>query len=730
MSDTVKDWLEDLDEQQRREAKERLDALDVDTMDDLTDRVREAMEYDVRSDQFSEDDYEQMVQEVWEDIRELFNYPMVRDVQTTSSLLDGTTAAYRFEENMITVSTMFMDRLALQLEEQYDDPDRIEEEMHELTGAIEKHEVGHYTEFPRDLKNWLVLLKRAEDRFGSENAGTILNLYADRVDEASIIQSGLGGEDIQKLWKTMIDADESYYDEIGEEPPSVNRNRLMASIYQEIFPALPGMFEPTETEQDYLEDLTGLNYLPGLDAEQRADSITDQTADDEDEGLSTIEQIDVSPLRWHERNLIAFGEILEELYENELSAENAPHLPGQAGEAGDHDDGEGRSMPGAPGDLDKPGPLRPFGGEGLEGLPNDLLNDALDRVLREEGRGRYRDIREWLDEKVDGFDDRYEADEDGEGTNAGAGIGHADFDIDPSDIPFYKRWASQFPLYIADKPMTTDESVQYRSGRKSYEIGDDIQETNIFASLGLIGTPGVSQLDETEAGQVPDEEYGTPDLIVGIDSSGSMEDPSAHMDNPNNASEAVLASYILGMNYFANRSDVGGYNFSTNMAFKKPDRELDEFYELMAGYWGGGTVVDTEKLEEFIAGMSHLDDVVFTDEEDYEDLVNRMPKQYQDRFTEKDVDINIHEVAGTYERLDHVLITDGMLGNMEETIGYMNEISDYTRNYVFLTGDDQYERWQDLQLENTWLFKATEEDDLTNLAVGLSQDLHDTEDYN
>lgn len=728
MSDRLQDWLDSLDEHQRRQVEEQLDEENIEDFDDVKDEVREMLSYDVESEHFDAQDYDDIVTDVWPEVRRRFNKPMIRSVETTDSLLDGTTAAYKFNENEVTVSTMFMDRLAQQLAEEYEDPDQVEDELYDLTAAIEKHEIGHYTEFPRSMKNWLILLKRAEDEFGEQNAGTILNLYADRVDEASLIQSGIGGEDIQQLWKTMVDSDESHYEAIGEKPPEVNRDRVMASIYQEIFPDLPDVFEPTETEQQYLDEFTSINYLPGLAAEKRSEKLEEH--EDQNPHLEEAQR-DIAPLRWHERNLLLFGNILQDMYEEAIQdheQDNGAGLPMPGNnDMGDEDDASGQQP--IPTDMDKPGPLQPYGGEDLDGIPHDMLDDALDDILREEGRGRYKDIREWLEEKVDGYDDRYRSGGDEE-NGEGAGIGHAEFTMHDDSIPFYRRWADQFPLHITEKPMTRDESAQYRSGRKSYEMGDKLSDTNIFGSLGIIGTPGISQVDEREAGEVPVEDHGIPDLMVGIDSSGSMPhpDPDGHQD-PDHASYGILAAYILGKNYFANGSDVGGYNFSTNMAFKKPDRELDEFYSVMTGRWGGGTVVDTDKLEDFVAGMDHLDDVVFTDEEDYEELINRMPKEYQEKFQEKDIDVNIHEVGGTYERLDHVLITDGMLGNIQETIGYMNEISEYTRNYVFLTNEQQYERWQDFELENTWLFKATEEQDLANLAVGLSSDLHEAHEY-
>lgn len=634
-------------------------------------------------DDWTREDYEALVEEQWPRIREQFNFPMVKRIRMTDEedQLRYDTAAYSWDENEIIVSDTFLQEMHERIADTArSDPDQ---GLERFVGALEKHEVGHYTHFPRRLSDHIVYTKRAHDRFGDKLGPHIYGIYQDVVDEMHVLRSGIGGEDIQDLRHLVTDDPDTYDGDSGY----VDVHRLMLGIYQESFPDLPEKVEPTEAEEDYLGELLRINYL---DQERRH----------------------------QERNLVMFGTILEDLLQSQQ--DNQPGGSGDAGDEGQTGDGYGGACPEDRGKADEE---KPFGGPGLEGIPQEELDRALDEILQEDGRGKYEEIKEFLESVREEYTDRFDR---GTGTDEdaqGIGLGRADLSLNEDDVPFYRRWASQFPVYIAERPVETDESQTYRSGRKGYELGDPINDINPFASRGAFGLPGVSQVDLEEAGTVPAEDKGIPDLLVGLDSSGSMPHPSTGRGAPDQSSYAVLAAFVLGTNYYDNGADVGGYNFSTDMAFKAPDRDLDTFEHLMAAYWGGGTFVNTAKLEEFVGTMDDFDDIVFSGDEDYEQALERIPEQQRDEVVGKDVDVSIDEVQGNYGRLDHVLITDGGLANKAETLQYINDIGEYTRNFVFLTGDRQYKEWKELEVENTFVYRATDEDDLMDLSLGVAKDM-------
>lgn len=620
--------------------------------------------------------YETVLADVWPEIRRAFNYPLVARVRLT----DGTSSPDRSGDGTgRDASGAEIARLggtsggagyrwdANELVVSVTHLDRLapadEAELERLLRPLLKHELGHYACFPRELFRHLLYLDRARTAFGDGLGPSYYAVYADVCDDLRLLESHVAGEDLLRLRRRTA---ESLPDDGTLSAPrraAIRRvQRLMLGLYQATFADLPSVVEPTDAEARYVDRLGDIRYL--------------------DDGTGT-----------HERNLVLFGNVLSDVLSD---------LPRSAL------DGLG-----TPEDRGKARGERPFSGDAVERIPDARLDDAVSAALLEDGTGAYERLADFLEDRA-GFADPYDREAGG-----GAGLDRADLERNDDRVPFYRRWASGHPVFVADRPQSVEEAGHYRRGRRRYEPGDPLREVNPFASLGLVGVPGVSQTDVFSEGTAAVERPGVPDLLVGIDSSGSMPDPAVE-------SHAVLAAFVLAETYYRSGADVGGYNFSADVAFLPPGRDLDTLHALLCARWGGGTLLDWETLTGFVGRMDRLDGVVLSEESDHEAALERLAADDVQRNPGPDSPPGssaVPEVDPTFETVDHVLVTDGELANEEEAAGFLEGVSEHARNLLFLTDDSRYEAWAGRDIPETWVYAAADPEDLVALAVGQGRRL-------
>lgn len=520
------------------------------------------------------------------------------------------------------------------------------EDREAVVGALLKHEVGHYALFPRELSHHLRYLQRAEEVFGEERGYRYYARYADTCVELRLLKHRIGGEEILRYRHsaaTAWAADESLSDPEREARRRIGR--LLVALYQETFPDLPTVVSLPDREAAYLDRLREIDYFA--------------------DGPEV-----------HEGNLVRFGHALETALAD---------LPGDAlaGLATPEDRGK------SPGE-------RPFAGDAVDRIPEAELDSALSDALAED-EWVYDRLKGYLERRAD-FEDRYEAEQGG-----AAGLDRGAIERHDDEIPFYRRWAAEFPVYPTPTRQVEQETDLYRAGRKTFELGDPVDRLNPYASLGVLGVPGVSKVDRFDEGTVTTERTGVPDLLVGLDSSGSMPHPTEE-------SHAVLAAFVLARAYHRNGASVGGYNFSGGVAFLPPSRSLEPFYALMCARWGGGTVLDREALVTFADRMGELDGIHVSDEEGHDEMVER-------ELGEADAPVG----AEAFDALDHVLVTDGNLANEDAVVEFVERVGDVARTFVFVTDPANYDRWADYSLPNTQVFTLGSEADLANLVVDVTR---------
>ena len=357
-------------------------------------------------------------------------------------------------------------------------------------------------------------------------------------------------------------------------------------------------------------------------------------------------------------------------------------------------------------------------------LSDDQINTALDEIIKDfegGGKGWYMIAKKFIKKVKPDFNDRY-SDDKGEKQ---AGTGSVDeITWRDEEVPYYKRLASTFGLFIVRKHMLAQQWDLYPSSQRPFEAEDELHRLNPFSAPRIL--PELSQRWELEVGKRPDWSYQVPGLLTLLDTSGSMLGESE-------ANMAKLAAFILGRNYAANHAPVGIGNFSADMMLLPPARgpeALEQYYKAACAQWGGGTVINTEALDRWMGMMGQSGDERFkgmklTSEANYSEMMKKLTDFERRQFEEKRLTVNAgQKLPQLYERLDTVIITDGQIANIEQVVGWLNSLGKLTRNTIFLVNSlTEYNTWSGYNLLNTAIYNVGKEKDLVGLAIGRSKAL-------
>ena len=388
----------------------------------------------------------------------------------------------------------------------------------------------------------------------------------------------------------------------------------------------------------------------------------------------------------------------------------------------------------------------------LRDFSDQQLNEGLNKIINKYGKFRYERVRDYVERVTGrGLDVLASGGSNQSGRNQSgeklAGLESSDLQMHDKEIPYYWRKASTHGVYIHKKPIVSDTFNSYPEGTQVFRVGDPIKTLNPFSTGGLI-LPGITKRYKLKQGHKRDRMYKVPHLLIVLDTSGSMK-------RPEDGSLAVLASFILARNYYENEASVGVINFSTDLAMLPPTRDINAVYSMLCAYWGGGTVLNKNKIIEYLekiaqnellsmdkqrrsqysrrpfsTGQDPNKPYVLTTDQDYEELIKGMHPDYKKQFMEKNLKVNLKDkkFKETYESIDTIIITDGEIFNIEELIDFINTAAVVTRNEMYLIDNrDGYKKLRDKILPNTNITPVDKEEDLIGLAVGRVKTLIPTE---
>lgn len=179
------------------------------------------------------------------------------------------------------------------------------------------------------------------------------------------------------------------------------------------------------------------------------------------------------------------------------------------------------------------------------------------------------------------------------GLEAGLGKG-GDFE---ADILYYMKLSQNYALPLRKRLMEKSGSL-YPHHHVPWEAGKPFNDIDPWKSFGKI-MPGLTKSWQRVEGEIYGQDYGTPDCILIIDSSGSMVDPRKQL------SYAVLGAACAAEAYLRNGARVAVYNFSDAIAddefILSYTRNRRKIYGALCHYFSGGTQLLVKTIKTFQA---------------------------------------------------------------------------------------------------------------------------------
>lgn len=204
---------------------------------------------------------------------------------------------------------------------------------------------------------------------------------------------------------------------------------------------------------------------------------------------------------------------------------------------------------------------------------------------------------------------------------------------------FYKQLAAKYPIEVLPKPSKATSQV-YPVELVPWEPGGSgLDRLNIFASSGRAAHPGLTRIYRLSGIDSAYHDPTQPDLVVVIDTSGSMDDPNQLL------SFATLGGTIAVQAYLSRGAEIAVYNFSSSDIVLDFTPDEEKILKHLTKYQRGGTTLNTSVLDQ---------------------LLQRRPR------SGRDVDI--------------LIITDLGIFNFDEVLDRLASYEDTHRIFVFAIG--------------------------------------------
>lgn len=233
------------------------------------------------------------------------------------------------------------------------------------------------------------------------------------------------------------------------------------------------------------------------------------------------------------------------------------------------------------------------------------------------------------------------------------------------DVLYYDQQSKNYLMKV--KPRKTKSRVVDYSEHKKWEISDNIQSVDIFNSYGKY-MPGLTNSWKTAEEQSDDDFLSTPDLVIALDSSGSMPEPLSELSN------AVLGAFCAAKIYLENNSYVATYNFSDSIYITDFSTDREKIFKNLALFQHGGTNFDVKSIEEL--------------------------------------------VKTSKTKCDIIIITDMDIANFNETILYLKSIKKVNRTSILWINPDERCDVMNLKSENFFIYKIIDQTDIPKIVIG------------
>ena len=233
---------------------------------------------------------------------------------------------------------------------------------------------------------------------------------------------------------------------------------------------------------------------------------------------------------------------------------------------------------------------------------------------------------------------------------------------------FYHHLAEKYGMEVL-KTTVNPEGQPFNVSITSWNPEDGLHVIYI-PPLGKIGIPGLTKKWLRSGPESRLVRREVPDLVVIIDSSGSMPDAVALTSYP------VLAGFVVARTYLAQGSKVAVVNFSSGVLVQEFTTDDVPIYKHLAAFQGGGTTFPTQMVDQVLEKA-------------------RRP-------------------------VDIVLISDMDIANAQEAWKWLSEHSSLHRLFIFLQGADKKveEIMKKLPGKPVEVHPVTNDRSLVDLALG------------
>jgi len=169
-------------------------------------------------------------------------------------------------------------------------------------------------------------------------------------------------------------------------------------------------------------------------------------------------------------------------------------------------------------------------------------------------------------------------------------------------IDFYNAKAENYEISVENRDVLGGGECA-KSELKPWEIDEPVSKVDVFNSYGKY-LPEISKawIDAGSQGQKITQ--GTPDLLIMIDSSCSMDDPDKEI------SYAALGGVCAARQYMRKGSKVAVVNFSNESKTSSFMDDPQKVSKNILHYQGGGTELETDKMHEVMSQNKNSIDIM------------------------------------------------------------------------------------------------------------------------
>lgn len=246
----------------------------------------------------------------------------------------------------------------------------------------------------------------------------------------------------------------------------------------------------------------------------------------------------------------------------------------------------------------------------------------------------------------------------------GAGINTSTI-IQGIDALYYDQQSKKYLMNV--KPRNIKGKTLEHTEHKKYEISDSYSAVDVFNSYGKF-MPGFSQVWKEVEQSTNGSVKGVPDLVLALDTSISMPDPTIEL------SPAVIGAFCAAKLYLENGSYVATYNFSSDIYITEFSNDKAKIFKNLALYQRGGTLFDVGSLSS---------------------LVN-----------------------STKTKSDIMIITDMEISNFEETMNYLKTIEKANRINILWINPSPNIDVGALRSDNFNIYKIRNNNDIPKIMIG------------